>query len=78
MTELVGIPLYLVAVDLAGQLTSGVFIAAIGVLLILSGALHLGSESVKTGGRERPTLIDPLLVGGSKASRSCPVSPNQA
>ncbi|QAU12246.1 undecaprenyl-diphosphate phosphatase [Halorubrum sp. BOL3-1] len=64
MTGLVGIPLYLVAVDLAGQLTGGVFITGIGVLLILTGFLQLGSESVAMGGREQPTLIDSLLVGG--------------
>ncbi|WP_199243345.1 undecaprenyl-diphosphate phosphatase [Halopenitus persicus] len=64
MTGLVGIPLYIFAVDLAGQLTGGVFIAAIGVLLLLTGALQLASESVAMGGRETPTLLDSLLVGG--------------
>ena len=64
MTGLVGIPLYLFAVDLAGQLTRGVFIAGIGVFLILTGVLQLGSESVAMGSREQTTLIDSLLVGG--------------
>ena len=63
MTGLVGIPLYLFAVDLAGQLTGGVFIAVIGVLLILTGILQLKSEAVAMGGRDRPTFTDSLLVG---------------
>ena len=63
MTGVVGIPLYLFAVDLAGRLTGGVFIAVIGVLLILTGILQLRSESVTMGGRNHPTLTDSLLVG---------------
>ncbi|MDF9745831.1 undecaprenyl-diphosphate phosphatase [Natrinema salsiterrestre] len=63
MTGLVGIPLYVYAVDLAGRLTGGVFIAAIGVLLVLTGVLQLASESVSTAFREAPTLLDSVLVG---------------
>ncbi|MBZ6496458.1 undecaprenyl-diphosphate phosphatase [Natrinema longum] len=63
MTGLVGIPLYVYAVDLAGRLTGGVFIAAIGVLLILTGVLQLASESVSMGVRDAPTLLDSVLVG---------------
>jgi len=63
MTGLVGIPLYIFAVDLAGQLTGGVFISAIGVLLIGTGILQLASESVSMGGHTAPTLTDSILVG---------------
>ncbi|OLZ40762.1 UDP-diphosphatase [Natrinema saccharevitans] len=63
MTGLVGIPLYVFAVDLAGRLTGGVFIAAIGVLLVLTGVLQLVSESVSMGIRDAPTLSDSVLVG---------------
>lgn len=63
MTGLVGIPLYVYVVDLAGQLTGGVFIALIGVLLVLTGVLQLGSESVSMGVRDAPTLPDSILVG---------------
>ncbi|MGQ3414379.1 undecaprenyl-diphosphate phosphatase [Natrinema sp. LN54] len=63
MTGLVGVPLYVYAVDLAGQLTGGVFIALIGVLLILTGVLQLASESVSMGIRNAPTLPDSILVG---------------
>ena len=63
MTGVVGIPLYVYAVDLAGQLTGGVFIAAIGVLLVLTGILQLASESVSMGIRDAPTLPDSVLVG---------------
>ncbi|MXR50404.1 UDP-diphosphatase [Halovenus sp. WSH3] len=62
-TGVVGIPLYIFAVDLAGQLTGGVFIAAIGVLLLLTGLVQIASESVSMGGRETPTLVDSVLVG---------------
>jgi len=63
MTGVVGIPLYVYAVDLAGQLTGGVFIAVIGVLLVLTGILQLASESVSMGIRDAPTLPDSILVG---------------
>ena len=63
MTGVVGIPLYIFAVDLAGQLTGGVFIAVIGLLLLATGALQLASESVSMGGHTAPTLTDSLLVG---------------
>ncbi|ELY67345.1 undecaprenyl-diphosphate phosphatase [Natrinema versiforme] len=63
MTGLVGIPLYVYAVDLAGQLTGGVFIAVIGVLLVLTGGLQLVSESMSIGIRDAPTLLDSVLVG---------------
>ncbi len=63
MTGLVGIPLYIFAVDLAGQLTGGVFIAVIGVLLILTGILQLALEGVSMGVKEDPTLLDSILVG---------------
>ncbi|TMT86957.1 undecaprenyl-diphosphate phosphatase [Haloterrigena sp. H1] len=63
MTGVVGIPLYVYAVDLAGQLTGGIFIAVIGVLLVLTGILQLASESVSMGIRDAPTLPDSILVG---------------
>lgn len=63
MTGVVGIPLYIFAVDLAGQLTGGVFISIIGVLLIATGVLQLASESVSMEGQTAPTLLDSLLVG---------------
>lgn len=63
MTGIVGIPLYVYAVDFVGQLTGGVFISLIGGLLLLTGILQLASESVSLGGREAPTLLDSVLVG---------------
>ena len=63
MTGLVGIPLYVVAVDFADELTGGVFIALIGVLLVLTGVVQVASESVSMGGREAPTFLDSVLVG---------------
>ncbi|MFC5279691.1 undecaprenyl-diphosphate phosphatase [Halorubrum rubrum] len=66
MTGLVGIPLYVFAVDLASRLTGGVFIAVIGVLLLVTGVLTYASESVSMGGRHDPTLVDSLLVGAAQ------------
>jgi undecaprenyl-diphosphatase len=63
VTGLVGIPLYILAVDIAGELTGGVFVGVIGVLLVLTGVVQLRSESVSMGGRELPTLVDSVLVG---------------
>ena len=65
-TGLVGIPLYVFAVDLASRLTGGVFIAAVGVLLIMTGLLHRLSTSVSLGGRETPSLVDSILVGSAQ------------
>ncbi|NKE37139.1 undecaprenyl-diphosphate phosphatase [Natronococcus sp. JC468] len=63
MTGIIGIPLYVFAVDLAGQVSGGLFVAGIGVLLILTGVVQLASESVSMGGRDDPTLVDSLVVG---------------
>jgi undecaprenyl-diphosphatase len=63
VTGLVGIPLYFLAVDFASELSGGVFIAAIGVLLILTGLAQIGSESVSLANRSEPTLVDAILVG---------------
>ena len=63
MTGLVGIPLYIFAVDLAGELSGGVFVGLIGVLLVLTGVVQLTSESMSMGDRRQPTLVDSVLVG---------------
>ncbi|MFC6722103.1 undecaprenyl-diphosphate phosphatase [Halobacteriaceae bacterium SHR40] len=63
MTGLVGIPLYILAVDFASELTGGVFVAIIGVLLILTGLVQIVSESVSMGINETPTFLDSVLVG---------------
>ena len=65
-TGLVGIPLYVFAVDIAGRLTGGVFIAAIGVLLVVTGLLQRASDAVSMGGRESPSLVDSVLVGSAQ------------
>ena len=62
-TGLVGIPLYVVAVDVAGQLTGGIFIAVIGVLLILTGIFQLTSNTIGLQAREDPTFRDACIVG---------------
>ena len=65
-TGVVGIPLYLFAVDFAGQLSGGLFISLIGILLILTGVVQLASESIGGEFRAQPTLIDACLVGAAQ------------
>lgn len=65
-TGLVGIPLYIVAVDFVSDLAGGVFIAAIGILLVITGLLQRASDTVSMGGRETPSLIDSILVGSAQ------------
>ena len=63
VTGLVGVPLYVVAVDIAGELTGGVFVTLVGFLLVLTGVVQLRSGSVSMGERGQPTFSDSLLVG---------------
>ena len=62
-TGLVGVPLYALVVDVASELSGGLFVAAIGVLLVATGAVQLVSESVTMAGREEPTFRDAVVVG---------------
>ncbi|MDJ1431898.1 undecaprenyl-diphosphate phosphatase [Halostagnicola sp. A-GB9-2] len=63
-TGLIGLPIYFLAVDIASELSGGLFIAAIGVLLVLTGVLELASKSVDLAEREDPTFRDAVIVGG--------------
>jgi undecaprenyl-diphosphatase len=63
MTALVGIPLYVFAVDLAGELGGAVFAGMIGALLVLTGLARLTAEFTRAGDRQQPTLVDSVLVG---------------
>jgi len=63
MTALVGIPLYVFAIDLAGELGGAVFAGMIGALLVLTGLARLTAEFTRAGDRQQPTLVDSVLVG---------------
>ncbi len=63
-TGLIGLPIYVLAIDIASELSGGVFIAAIGILLVGTGVLQLASESVELADRAEPTLRDAIIVGG--------------
>jgi len=66
LTGLVGVPLYVFVVDLASELSGGAFVALIGVLLVATGLVQVGSESLALGTRQQPTLLDSLLVGAAQ------------
>ncbi len=63
-TGVVGVPLFLFAVDAVSELAGGLFVALIGVLLIITGVVQKASERVDLGNRSEPTLLDALIVGG--------------
>lgn len=65
-TGLVGIPLYVLAVDVASDVSGAVFIVAIGLLLVLTGVLQLASDAVGLGEREEPSLRDAVIVGAAQ------------
>ena len=62
-TGVVGVPLWLLAVDVASNLSGAAFVTVVGVLLVFTGLTRLRSAAVPVGERERPTLLDSLLVG---------------
>ena len=66
MTGVVGIPVYVYAVDIASDLTGGVFLFLIGVLLILTGIVQVASRSVDLGTRDEPRFLDACLVGAAQ------------
>lgn len=62
-TGLVGVPLYFLAVDFVSELSGGLFIAAIGVLLVATGILERASQTIELADREEPTFRDAIVVG---------------
>lgn len=62
-TGIVGVPLYVTLREAAAGMAGGLFVAAIGALLVLTGLLQRATERVDAAGRETPTLRDTLLVG---------------
>jgi len=62
-TGVIGIPLFLFAVDAVSELAGGLFVALIGVLLIITGIVQKASEQIDLGNRTDPTLLDAVIVG---------------
>lgn len=63
MTGIVGIPIYLLLIDVASALTGGAFVALIGALLVLTGLLQRATDAVSLGERGTPSLVDAIIVG---------------
>ncbi|MFW5956676.1 MAG: undecaprenyl-diphosphate phosphatase [Halorhabdus sp.] len=62
VSGVVGIVAYLTLVDAVSELGGGVFIALIGVLLVLTGAFQYLSRD-RLGAGRTPTILDAVLVG---------------
>lgn len=63
VSGVVGLGAYLVLLDLASSATGGMFIVAIGGLLILTGLIQRVADRAVLGDRRHPDLLDGLLVG---------------
>lgn len=63
VSAVVGIGGYLALAEVADQAAGGVFVAAIGALLLATGLFMRLAEERATGRRDRPGLLDALLVG---------------
>jgi undecaprenyl-diphosphatase len=57
---------YLTLLEAATKLAGGAFIAVIGVLLVLTGAVQLVAESVEGDDPQELGLLDPVLVGAGQ------------
>jgi len=66
MTGVVGVPVYVYTVDIASDLTGGVFLTLIGGLLILTGIVQIASRSIEFGTREEPGFVDACIVGAAQ------------
>jgi len=59
----VGVSAFLALEALVSRVSGGVFVALVGALLILTGIVQRVAEG-SLGGREAPTAIDAVLIGG--------------
>jgi len=63
LTGLVGVPLYVLAVDAVSDVAGAVFVAGIGALLVATGVLQLVSQRLGLATKADPSLGDAVLVG---------------
>lgn len=62
VSGVVGIAAYLTLVEAVSELSGGLFVALVGVLLVLTGAFQYASQDHLGTGRT-PTVLDAVLVG---------------
>jgi undecaprenyl-diphosphatase len=63
VSGVVGIAAYQTLEAIVSALTGGLFVALVGVLLVVTGAFQRLSSAVSLGARSTPTLVDAVLVG---------------
>lgn len=63
-SAVVGVAGYAIIADIAAAAAGGAFVAAIGALLLATGAFMRVAERRAAGRRDRPDLLDALLIGG--------------
>jgi undecaprenyl-diphosphatase len=62
----VGIAAYSTLDAVLSEVTGGLFIVLVGVLLVATGVFQRASAARSLGGRETPTLVDAMLVGAGQ------------
>lgn len=63
MTGIIGLPAYFLLGEVISGIQGGVFIALVGLLLIITGVLQRVSGDLSLGERDQPDMIDAVLVG---------------
>ena len=63
VSGVVGIAAYSTLETVVSELTGGLFVVLVGVLLVLTGLFQRRSGAASLGGREDPDLLDALIVG---------------
>jgi len=63
VSSIVGVAAYVALGEIVAELTGGMIVAAIGVLLVVTGLFQRLSAATTFGDRAEPTVFDAVLVG---------------